>query len=263
MSDSSTLEPAETSDRRYRAPALEKGLDVLELLARNGTAMTASQISAALDRSMNELFRMIQVLEYKGYIVAAASGEGYELSNKLFTLGMARAPVRTLLEAAQPIMRDLTQTVRQSCHLAMISEDQMVVVARFENPGYLGFSVRPGYRRRLVEATSGAVLFAFQPEAVRESLLARLREAGVKKGELAAFVARADAIRDRGFERAASDFTQGVTDISAPVMGATGAAAALTIPYLQNYPPPLTIEAAIDLLREAAARISSEVAATL
>ena len=138
--------PDQAEERRYRAPALEKGLDVLELLASHGAPMTPSQISAALDRSMSELFRMIQVLEYKGYIVPAETGEGYELSNKLFTLGMARAPIRSLLEAALPLMRELSRAVRQSCHLAVASNEQMVVVARVENEGYLGFSVRPGYR---------------------------------------------------------------------------------------------------------------------
>ncbi|MEO8113758.1 MAG: helix-turn-helix domain-containing protein, partial [Phenylobacterium sp.] len=135
MSDSAADEPtpAETPERRYRAPALEKGLDVLELLASHGSPMTPSQISAALDRSMSELFRMIQVLEYKGYIVPAETGDGFELSNKLFTLGLARAPIRSLLEVALPIMRDLSRAVRLSCHLAVVSDEQMVVVARVEN----------------------------------------------------------------------------------------------------------------------------------
>lgn len=41
-------------DRKYRAPALEKGLDVLELLSAQGEPMTPSQMSATLDgRSAN------------------------------------------------------------------------------------------------------------------------------------------------------------------------------------------------------------------
>ena len=138
-----------SQDRKYRAPALEKGLDVLELLASHGAAMTPSQISIALGRSLSELFRMIQVLEFKGYISPASPGDGYELTNKLFTLGMARAPVKTLLEAALPVMRDLASTINQSCHLAMPSEDQVVIVARVESPGYYGYSVRTGHRRKI------------------------------------------------------------------------------------------------------------------
>src|SRR5215467_3780035 len=95
-------------ERRYRAPALEKGLDILELMAQRGAPMTLSQISVALDRSVSELFRMVQALEYKGYIETSASGDGYTLTNKLFALGMAQAPTKTLVEAALPVMRELS-----------------------------------------------------------------------------------------------------------------------------------------------------------
>jgi DNA-binding IclR family transcriptional regulator len=254
--------PDQAEERRYRAPALEKGLDVLELLASHGAPMTPSQISAALDRSMSELFRMIQVLEYKGYIVPAETGEGYELSNKLFTLGMARAPIRSLLEAALPLMRELSRAVRQSCHLAVASNEQMVVVARVENEGYLGFSVRPGYRRSLVEATSGGVLFAFQPPEVRKTWAANLKATGTPGRVLNEFILRTDAIRARGYEVAHSDFVRGVTDLSAPVMGANGAIAALTIPFVESFPPPATMEATIDLLRAAAERLTANLAAS-
>ena len=246
-------------ERRYRAPALEKGLDILELLARHGSAMTVSQISAALDRSVSELFRMVQVLEYKGYIEASPGGDGYELSNKLFTLAMTRAPVRTLLEAGLPIMRELSGEVRQSCHLAVVSDDQIVVVARVESPGYVGFSVRPGYRRPLAQSTSGAVLFAFQSLAMRQVWLSQL---GLEGKAAKAFVERADAIRARGYEHAPSSFVEGVVDLAAPVMGGIGPAAALAIPYMQSHPAPVTVEATIRAMRSAAARISAEIGAT-
>lgn len=249
------------TERRYRAPALEKGLDILELLAHHGAAMTTSQISAALDRSVSELFRMIQVLEYRGYIEGAPGGDGYELSSKLFALAMTRAPVRTLLEAALPVMRELSAEVRQSCHLAVASDDQMVVVARVESPGYVGFSVRPGYRRPLTESTSGAVLLSFQPEPARQALLTRLVAGG--KAAIKAFATRADTIRGQGYEQAPSGFVDGVLDLSAPVMGGLGPAAALTIPYVQTRPVTITIEAAIAALRQAAGRISAELQATL
>ena len=52
--------PLRTS--RYRAPALEKGLDVIELLAAEKSPLNLSAISQRLGRSSGELFRMLQVL---------------------------------------------------------------------------------------------------------------------------------------------------------------------------------------------------------
>ena len=140
---------------RYRAPALEKGLDVIELLAAEKSPLNLSAISQRLGRSSGELFRMLQVLEFKGFITTAENGSGYVLTNKLFALAMAQAPVRSLVETALPIMRKLTQDIGQSCHIAVASEDQIVVITRIERPGDLGFSVRIGYRREIASGCAG------------------------------------------------------------------------------------------------------------
>ncbi len=119
---------------RYRAPALEKGLDVIELLAAEKTPLNLSAISQRLGRSSGELFRMLQVLEFKGFITTAENGAGYVLTNKLFALAMTQAPVRSLVETALPIMRKLVQDIGQSAHIAVASEDQIVVITRIERP---------------------------------------------------------------------------------------------------------------------------------
>jgi DNA-binding IclR family transcriptional regulator len=256
---STRIEPEDKDaeeDRRYRAPALEKGLDILELLAGEGAPMSLSEISSALERSPGELFRMVQVLEFKGYISPLPSGEGFVLTNKLFALGMAQAPTRTLLEAAMPGMRRLSERTGQSCHLAVASDDQIVVIARVEAPGDIGFSVRIGYRRGLTAATSGFILFAFQPEPVRNAWLARLfvDAPPAKRRE---FVKRADQIRAQGYIRANSDFVQGVVDLSAPVMDGDGVAAALTVPFVHRIPLFCSLENAVPHLRAASVEISA------
>src|SRR5215470_16120210 len=120
----------ETS-RRYRAPALEKGLEILELLAREASAMPVSAIAQRLGRSTNELFRMMQVLQYRGFIQQEPGG-GYRLTDKLFSLGMEQPRTRNLLEVALPAMRQLAVMIGQSCHLAVHSKGQIVVIARME-----------------------------------------------------------------------------------------------------------------------------------
>jgi len=253
--DSAGAADSTNEKSRYRAPALEKGLDVLELLAREGTPMTPSQIAARLDRSVSELFRMILVLEIRGYIEQSAEGLGYELTNKLFTLGMAKAQVKALLEVALPVMRRMSLKIDQSCHLVVASGDQIVVVARVENQGFLGFSVRPGCRRTLVEATSGLVLFAFQHETIRKEWGDRL-DRGSGKACFERFAQQAEVVRARGFAQAGSDFVQGVTDLSAPVMVAGSCVAALTVPFVQRVALPRSMVEAIDLVCAAAKEIS-------
>jgi len=241
---------------RYRAPALEKGLDVIELLAAEKSPLNLSAISQRLGRSSGELFRMLQVLEFKGFITTAENGSGYVLTNKLFALAMAQAPVRSLVETALPIMRKLAQDIGQSCHIAVASEDQIVVITRIERPGDLGFSVRIGYRREIASATSGLVLFAYQTDEVRRLWLKRCR----LKGEAAeAFVERANLVRARGFHEAASHFVRGIVDLSVPILRGDTAVAALTIPFVHSNPVQVEMAEAVDFLRAAAKQISSEI----
>jgi DNA-binding IclR family transcriptional regulator len=250
---------AESSPRtsRYRAPALEKGLDVIELLAAEKSPLNLSAISQRLGRSSGELFRMLQVLEFKGFITVSDSGTGYVLTNKLFALAMAQAPVRSLVETALPIMRRLAHDIGQSCHIAVASEDQIVVITRIERPGDLGFSVRIGYRREIARATSGLVIFAYQDEDTRRAWLKRCR----LKGEAAeTFVARANAIRERGHHEAASDFVRGIVDLSAPIMRGKIAVAALTVPFVHSNPLVKEMSEAAHFVRDAAAHISREIA---
>lgn len=243
-------------ERKYSAPALEKGLDILELLAARGVPLTTSQIAAELDRSVSELFRMVNALEHRGYVAPAEGGDGYELTNKLFALGMARAPAKSLLEAALPEMRRLTRVIGQSCHLAVAHEDQMVVVARVEAPGNQGYSVRVGYRRLLVESTSGLVLYAFQPENIRADWRARLART-VSPKAWKAYEERAATARTQKYVKADSNVTRHIVDLSAPVMSGDAVAAALTCPYIEA-PTALSTKDTIAAIRRSAEEISTK-----
>jgi DNA-binding IclR family transcriptional regulator len=248
-------EDEDGDDRRYRAPALEKGLDILELLAAETSPVTLTGIVNRLGRSHGELFRMVQVLEFRGYIEQEEGG--YRLSDRLFSLGMQQPRTRTLVEAALPVMRQLAAAVGQSCHLALHSRGEMVVVARMESSEQVGFSVRVGHRRPLHQAASGAVLYAFQPADVRARWEA-LFDPPLSEKDLAEFRAHADEVRAREVEQTPSKFVAGVTDISAPVMRGGICAAALTVPYLKKLQPALSRRETCEMVRDAAAKISAQ-----
>ena len=242
---------------RYRAPALEKGLDVLELLAAQTEPMTLTAIVNQLGRSHGELFRMVQVLEHRGYIEQESGGEGYRLTDRLFSLGMQQPRTATLLEVSLPVMRQLAESVGQACHLAVHTLGDIVVIAQIESAELLGFSVQIGYRRPLTKSASGSVLYAFQPEDVRRRWEA-LFTPPLTTHELDAFRAQADSIRQRKFTMTPSKFVVGVTDISAPVMRGGLASAALTVPYLKKLQQAMSPNETAEIVRQAAERISAQ-----
>jgi DNA-binding IclR family transcriptional regulator len=218
---------------KYRAPALEKGLDVLELLASAKAPLTLSQISTRLDRSVSELFRMVQVLEARGYVGPSPRGDGFELTNKLFSLGISRGPNQNLLLSALPLMQELSEQTRQACHLVIASDDRMVVIARVEAPGDIGFSVRVGYQRPLCKSTSGLILYAFQKPRVRESWRNHMRPT-LSAEEWQAFDAQADLAVSQGYIAVKSGYAEGIIDISCPIHNDVSVIAALTMPFIRS-----------------------------
>jgi DNA-binding IclR family transcriptional regulator len=243
--------------QRYHAPALEKGLDILELLARESEPLSVSSIVQKLGRSTGELFRMIQVLQHRGFVEQAPGNEGYRLTGKLFALGMDQPTVRNLVEIALPHMRQLSLDLGQSCHLAFHSQGQIVVVARMESSELIGFSVRIGYRRPLTTTVSGAVLYAFQPDLIRTRWEEMLRPRPGKE-ELGAFRQRANRILKRGYEQKPSEYVPGVIDTSAPILRNSIAAAALTVPFLESTALAKSHKESVAYIVGAAGAISSE-----
>jgi DNA-binding IclR family transcriptional regulator len=249
------LSTSSENGQRYRAPALEKGLDILELIARQQAPISLPAIVKALGRSTGELFRMIQVLQFRGFIEQSVDGTGHQLTGRLLALAMNQPSVKGLIEIALPRMRLLAIETGQSCHLTMHSQGQIVVVARVESSAEMGFSVRVGHRRALPETVSGTVLYAFQTERTRERW-EELFDNSIPAGDLESFKQRASRAHDVGWARARSTFVTGVTDISAPVLRGHEAAAALTIPFVQFVKTKRTLDDCLSLLVTAAREIS-------
>lgn len=241
----------------YTAPALEKGLGILELISSASYPMNLSDISLGVGRAKSEIFRMVYVLERLRYVERVEGTDGYVLTNRLFLLGMQRPPLNELLEIALPRMRKLCEDTLQSCHLVVPSDQYTVIIARTESPGDLGLAVRIGHRRPLLQATSGLVLTAFQPEAVRARWLQQYGKR-LTPSEREELPQKLESIRAKGHAAIASSIAPGIVDISAPILREGLAVAALTIPYLPLAEGGVSQQEAAKALCKAAAELSKK-----
>lgn len=243
---------------QYKAPALEKGLDVLEYLAGVREPQSMAAITAAIGRSRSEIYRMVYVLEQRGYLRRVDGTDAFELTNRLFELGMNRPPIADLQAASIGEMNALAARLRQSVQLVVASGDQIVVIGRVESPGDMGFSVRVGYRRPIVRSTSGIVLYAFASEAKQKRLLDTIMEGNPPKKLVAAFKRDARTAYPLGYVQHPSAFVDGITDIGAPIFDGIqdGPVASLTIPFVSGRDARVGIEEATEKVVETGERIT-------
>jgi DNA-binding IclR family transcriptional regulator len=219
---------------RYTAPALEKGLDILELLAADAAALTRSEIAHRLRRTIGEVFRMLVCLDERGYICQVGADERYQLTLKFFELAQKPHPLQRLVAAAKPLMQQVAETTGQSCHLAMLSHSEVIVVAQVDSPGKMGFAVRLGANIDLLDTASGHVILAFQKKEVQMRILRAWQHRSDKRPPKNLY-RHLDAIRHRGHEELASYQVRGVVNISFPVLNQHGeAVGAMAVPYLQQ-----------------------------
>ena len=242
---------------RYRAPALDKGLDILELLAATDEGLSQAEIAKALDRTPNEIYRMLDRLVRRQY-VARTDGDRYELTLKLFVLAHQHAPIRRMVSQAMPELRAFVRAAGQACHLAIYDRGHVVVVGQVESPGYWGMAIRVGSRVGLFNTGSGHVLLAFASARERAFMI---EEHELMPGEVPSddLEERLSTVRTQGYELMASQQTKGVQNVSAPVFGPNGTVvAALTCPYLTWTDPASSpdVSSTLDLLRAAAHRIA-------
>src|ERR1700719_2879899 len=152
---------------RYPTPALEKGLDILELFASEPSGLTKSDVARKLGRTISEIFRMLVCLEERGYIAQSPDSDRYHLSLHLFRLAQEHPPIKRMTMQALPIMQQVAHELSQSCHLGVLNVGQVVIIAQVDSPVSPGFYVKAGAVVDLMHAATGHVILAHQTHEAR------------------------------------------------------------------------------------------------
>lgn len=241
----------------YSAPALEKGFDVIELLATVPSGLTVSDIAERLGRSISEIFRMIIVMEQRQWLSKDPESDRYRVTYKMLDLAYRATPAQELASVAAPILLNLARRTDLSCHLVVQHGGKALVILRQESPAEIGLSTRLGTVVDLVASCSGHILLAFSEPEQLDAVLAHVAlPAQTDERALRHLLSK---VRERGYETMQSARVAGVRDMSYPVFGSNGrVAAALTIPFVTFIDGSQTInfDRAREMLASAAGEIS-------
>lgn len=216
-------------DQGLRVPALEKGLDVLELLAQEKGGLLQKDVAARVGRSVSEIFRVLGALEARGYIARDPATGLYTLTLRLFELAHMHPPGRRLLEVSLPRMESLAEEIRCSCHLVTRHRDRLMIIAQAQPDSLLmGWSVKVGGVFPMTASYASArAIAAFEALAKRDNLIASMVEDDFGMDVIEA---KLEAIRSTGFELSNSRIAPGVVDVSCPLLNHLNVSvAALTV----------------------------------
>lgn len=215
--------------QEYNAPALEKGLDILELLAASVEPMSKKAIAEMTGRSVGEIFRVLSVLVRRGYVTYCEDSSEYAFSMKMFSVANQYPPQSLLLDIAKPLMKELSEQVNQSCHIAMYDNLNLVVVAREESPYKMGFSLKVGAKLDVCSSGSGIVLLSFSSEQEQKLIL---EQSKATEFEIEKALNETTNTVEKGYFIGQSPQISGITNISAPIYLGSRFMAVMTVPYV-------------------------------
>lgn len=235
--------------------ALVIGLKILEHLATCQMPETPSALAAALDMAGASVYRALQVLQQRDYVARTPDGT-YRRTSKLCDAQSTGLPHRRLLGHARQIMHSLSDTILQSCNLAIPVYPELQVVLHQESSGPFGINVPVGYRYDIPASAPGLAFAAF----MKNSDPARWPAGHSAVVDAQAWTALKKTVHlatEAGFAQAANPHMPDVTDLSCPIYDNGHLVAVLTVPYIASRKNPnltwcvATLQQAAEQLNEA------------
>ena len=206
----------EEKPNKYAVPALDKGFDVLEFLASKAVPLSQTEIAQGINRSPNEIYRVLVGLENRGYLIRDEISGKYSVSLKLYSLSRKISPVDQLRETAIPIMEDFSAQTGHAAHLCILYQSKVMVVINSRSHAPISLSITEGTLFPTVTTTSGRVLLANSNEAVKQLIYERDDTyQQMSTNEKNQFEQELQGILSNGHCFRPSTLTEGVTDCAA------------------------------------------------
>jgi IclR family transcriptional regulator, acetate operon repressor len=218
------------ADERYRVQSLGRALDLLELVGRRGReGARLSDLAREQSLSKAATYAILQTLLAHGFVADLGSGTGrrYRLGLALARLGDLAVANIALVDAALPVLRELTAEVGLTSRVAILDDGYAVVVGRVDAPGAVRFDAALG-RRELPHCSAvGKALLAVLPTDEAKAILSRghlpVRTPHTIT-DIASLMAELSQTARRGYAVDDEEDTEGVACVACCVFDRTGTA---------------------------------------
>jgi len=242
--------------------ALERGLKILELLARE-KRVSLTEIAMQAGMPPSTARRLLLTLHNYRFADFDEASQGWMIGIEAFRIGSGFLKRIDIVEASRNIMVGLVSQTGETANLAIANDGDAVFVSQVESPHPIRACFQPGTRSQMHASGVGKVLLAYLPHQDVETLLQKkgmeefTSNTITKPNQL---FAELDRIRDQGWSIDKGERYTGMCCVAAPVFGAKGdARAAISISGPSSRFTNQTIVDFSAAIRHAAADISAAI----
>jgi DNA-binding IclR family transcriptional regulator len=257
------VEEDATAARRgpRRVQAVDHAVDVLECLARAGTAVGVSDIARQTGLSKATAHHLLATLEARRLVMREAPSASYRLGWSLYELGSAVARSVDLSRVARPFLDRLALETGESVLLGILDEDSVLYLDRANAPSGFHMVATAGRRSPLHSTASGKLLLAFAADDLVDLYLSRPLQRFTQDTLTDPETLRAQLvqIRDEGHATCWQERELGLCSVSVGVRNHTGeTVACLTLAGPVGRLTPENVDSHLVPLRHAASEIEAQ-----
>jgi DNA-binding IclR family transcriptional regulator len=211
-------------EREYTAPAVDRALDILEFMAEHHRPFGATEIARELNIPMNSVFRILKRLTERDYTTQDPVSNSYQLSTRVFTLGMTLYTRFELRQRARTHLERLCRETEETCQLQIPQGDRMLVVDSINPEKEFYLRVVPGSLVYYHPNAYGKAVLAFKDIEYLKSIIPP-RMVGLTANTITdrdKFIEHLEEVRRTGFGYDKEEYTSGLICIGAPVFDFAG-----------------------------------------
>lgn len=219
------IQENQVAERAPAAPvqSVDRALTVLEILGSRGEA-GVTEIAAELGVHKSTAFRLVAVLESRGFVEQLADRGKYRLGFGIVRLAGATAAQMDLTREGRRTCEELAVDLGETVNMAILDGDRVVNISQARGAGAITSYNWVGQGTPVHATSSGKVLLAFARGPLRRTLLegdlqrftdATITDRGALERELA-------GVERRGWAATAEEYEVGLNAVAAPVRDAEG-----------------------------------------
>lgn len=221
MATSPTSNGRESRTGAVAAPALERGLKLLLVLARAREPMSLSELSAAVGVSRSTVYSLLSTLQEYGFVEKEPRFKQYRLGLTTFELGSAYLGGVDLVRAFDEVAKGLAQLCEETVKLAVLDGRDVVYLGRQQGSHHsVQLVARVGSRMPAHATAVGKLLLAEMDEAELDRLYEGYTLEPLAPNtitDMAALKARLQTIRREGVAYDEAESSPGVHCVAAPI----------------------------------------------
>ncbi len=216
---------ATKKETKYSAPSLERGLKILEFLARHPGGKGQVEIAQALKCPVSSVFRITLTLEKFGFLERDPETKVFRHTQKMLMLGQQALSESDLIGCALPIMRELRDDLGDTILIGVLNGTEIIVLEQALGSQLFRFSVNAGHRIRVHCSAPGKAILAHLTKAQADCVIKHLDFKRFNENTITsakAFRAELDIVRDQGYAEDRGEEYSGIYCVGSTVFDRTG-----------------------------------------